>query len=81
MVENRTAQVPVRRALADFRADRRLLILAGMAVLIGIGGAFAAWVLIKLIALVTNLKRSPAAGSTSHGNTGSIHMSSPGSPK
>ena len=47
--------MPARRALADFRADRRLLILAGMAVLIGIGGAFAAWVLIKLIALVTNL--------------------------
>jgi CIC family chloride channel protein len=55
MGENRTVAVPTRRALADFRADRRLLILAGMAILIGIGGAFAAWVLIKLIALVTNL--------------------------
>ena len=47
--------MPARRALADFRADRRLLMLAGMAILVGTGGAFAAWVLLKLIALVTNL--------------------------
>ncbi|MGC1304622.1 MAG: chloride channel protein [Caulobacteraceae bacterium] len=44
-----------RHALADFKADRRLLMLIGMALLIGTGGAFAAWVLLKLIALVTNL--------------------------
>ena len=43
-----------RPALADFKADGRLLMLAGMAVLIGAGGAFAAWALVKLIALVTN---------------------------
>ncbi len=30
------------RALADFRADPRLLVLAGMALLIGTAGAFAA---------------------------------------
>jgi CIC family chloride channel protein len=41
--------------LADFKADRRLLMLAAMALVIGGGGAFAAWLLIKLIALVTNL--------------------------
>ena len=41
--------------LGDFKADRRLLMLAAMALVIGTGGAFAAWVLIKLIALVTNL--------------------------
>jgi H+/Cl- antiporter ClcA len=41
--------------LADFSADRRVLLLAGMAVVVGTGGAFAAWVLVKLIALVTNL--------------------------
>jgi H+/Cl- antiporter ClcA/CBS domain-containing protein len=41
--------------LADFKADRRLLVLAGMAVVIGTGGALAALALIKLIALVTNL--------------------------
>ena len=43
------------RGLADFRADPRLLMLAAMALLIGTGGAFAAWLLVKLIALVTNL--------------------------
>jgi CIC family chloride channel protein len=41
--------------LADFSADWRVLVLAGMALLVGTGGAFAAWVLVKLIALVTNL--------------------------
>ncbi|MDR3462816.1 MAG: chloride channel protein [Beijerinckiaceae bacterium] len=46
---------PNRRPLADFRADGRLVMLAGMAVLIGTGGTAAAWVLLKLIALVTNL--------------------------
>ena len=43
------------RQLADFTADPRLLILAAMALVVGTGGAFAAWVLVKLIALVTNL--------------------------
>ncbi len=46
---------PGRRALADFSADRRILMLAGMAVAIGLGGTVAAWALVKLIALVTNL--------------------------
>jgi CIC family chloride channel protein len=41
--------------LADFSADWRVLLLAGMALVVGTGGAFAAWVLVKLIALVTNL--------------------------
>jgi CIC family chloride channel protein len=45
---------PVRR-LADFSADSRVLMLAGMAIAVGTGGAFAAWFLVKLIALVTNL--------------------------
>jgi H+/Cl- antiporter ClcA/predicted transcriptional regulator len=44
-----------RRSLADFNADGRLLMLAVMAVVVGTGGAFAAQLLIKLIALVTNL--------------------------
>ena len=43
------------RPLADFSADRRLLMLAAMALVVGTGGAFAAWFLIKLIALVTNI--------------------------
>jgi len=47
--------VKTSHGLSDFRADRRLLMLAAMALLIGTGGAFAAWALIKLIALVGNL--------------------------
>lgn len=43
------------RRLADFRADPRLLMLAAMALLIGTGGVAAAWLLLKLIVLVTNL--------------------------
>jgi len=45
---------PVRH-LADFTSDPRLLVLAAMAVVVGAGGALAAWALVKLIALVTNL--------------------------
>ncbi len=44
-----------RRALADFRADRRLLMLVAKAVVIGVAGTLAAWMLLALIALVTNL--------------------------
>jgi H+/Cl- antiporter ClcA len=43
------------RRLADFRADRRLLLLAAMALVVGSGGVFAAWALVRLIALVSNL--------------------------
>ncbi|MFZ0527282.1 MAG: chloride channel protein [Xanthobacteraceae bacterium] len=41
--------------LGDFSADWRMLVLAGMAVIIGAGGTGAAWALVKLIALTTNL--------------------------
>ena len=41
--------------LADHSADRRMLVLIAMALVTGTGGAGAAWVLLKLIALVTNL--------------------------
>jgi len=41
--------------LRDFTADTRVLILGAMAVLIGTMGSGAAWVLIRLIALFTNL--------------------------
>ena len=41
--------------LRDFTADRRLLVLTAMAVVIGTLGAASAWVLLKLIALFTNL--------------------------
>ncbi|MGI4940716.1 MAG: chloride channel protein [Janthinobacterium lividum] len=43
------------RQLGDFRSDRRLLLLAAMALVVGTGGAFAAWLLVGLITLVTNL--------------------------
>jgi len=41
--------------LRDFTADRRILILSAMAIVAGVGGALSAWVLLKLIALFTNL--------------------------
>jgi CIC family chloride channel protein len=50
-----TAGAPPRAKLADFTVDRRILMLIAMALVIGSGGAFSAWLLVKLIALVTNL--------------------------
>jgi chloride channel protein, CIC family len=44
-----------RNKLGDFTADRRVLLLICMALVVGSGGAAAAWILLKLIALVTNL--------------------------
>ncbi len=41
--------------LADHSADRRMIMLACMAVVVGSGGALGAWVLVKLIAIATNL--------------------------
>lgn len=41
--------------LADHSADVRMLLLAAMAIVVGTGGVIAAWVLITLIAIVTNL--------------------------
>jgi CIC family chloride channel protein len=43
------------RRLADYSADPRMLILAAMATVAGTGGAFSAWVLLKLIAFATNV--------------------------
>ncbi|MGA0603101.1 chloride channel protein [Caulobacter sp. KR2-114] len=43
------------RALADFKADRRLLMLVAMALVVGTAGTFAAWALVRLIYLVGNL--------------------------
>ena len=45
----------VHDALGDFTADRRLLVLSAMALATGTFGAAAAWALLKLVALVTNL--------------------------
>ncbi|MBN8847430.1 MULTISPECIES: chloride channel protein [unclassified Sphingomonas] len=41
--------------LADHSVDRRMVMLAMMAIVVGSGGAFGAWVLVKLIAIATNL--------------------------
>src|SRR5215469_1485568 len=41
--------------LRDFSADHRLIALAAMALVVGTGGALAAWALLHLINLVTNL--------------------------
>ena len=41
--------------LADHSADRRMLLLAAAATVVGSGGAFGAWLLLKLIAIATNL--------------------------
>ncbi|WP_267554850.1 chloride channel protein [Rhizobium rhizogenes] len=43
-----------RKDNGDFTTDKRVLLLIAMALVVGTGGAFAAWVLIKLIALVSN---------------------------
>ncbi len=49
---------PARKAgseLADFSIDRRVLLLVAMALVVGVIGALAAWVLLWLIAAITNL--------------------------
>ena len=45
----------MRSTLGDFTADRRLLPLTAMGLVTGTLGAGAAWVLLRLIALITNL--------------------------
>jgi len=44
-----------RLRLADHSTDRRMLLLAAMAIVVGTGGALGAWILLKLIAIATNL--------------------------
>ena len=51
----RSGHGPRRRALGDFSTDRRVLTLAGMAVVTGTAASGTAWVLLTLIGLVTNL--------------------------
>lgn len=50
-----TINIPKPKRLADHSADRRMIMLAGAAVVVGTGAAFGAWVLLKLVALATNL--------------------------
>ncbi|HEV2673315.1 MAG TPA: chloride channel protein [Aliidongia sp.] len=49
------AQSRHREILGDFTADRQVLVLISMALVVGSAGAASAWALIKLIAFVTNL--------------------------
>ncbi|MBB5662043.1 H+/Cl- antiporter ClcA/CBS domain-containing protein [Rhizobium leguminosarum] len=44
-----------RREAGDFTTDKRVLLLVGMSIIVGTAGAFAAWCLVSLIALVTNV--------------------------
>ncbi|MCE7980484.1 MAG: chloride channel protein [Caldilinea sp. CFX5] len=50
-----TQTLPGHTQLADFTRDRRILLLTGMALVIGIFSAFIALILVRLITLVTNL--------------------------
>jgi H+/Cl- antiporter ClcA len=50
-----TGHVQHRQPPGDFTADRQTLVLIGMALIIGVAGTAAAWGLLRLIALVTNL--------------------------
>ncbi len=43
------------RPLADHSVDARMVLLAAMAVVVGSGGAIGAWILLKMIAVATNL--------------------------
>ena len=45
----------IARGKSDFSATRRMLVLAGFAVVIGAIGAVLAWALLKLISLFTNI--------------------------
>jgi H+/Cl- antiporter ClcA/CBS domain-containing protein len=47
--------IPARRTLSDFTVDRRIGLLIGMAAVVGSVAVGAAWVLLALIGLVTNL--------------------------
>lgn len=54
-MNNQSKRMPTTTRLRDFSADNRLVLLSVMALVTGSCGAAAAWILIKLIALVTNL--------------------------
>lgn len=49
------ARAAASHPLGDHSVDLRMLLLAAMAIIVGVGGALGAWGLIKLIAIATNL--------------------------
>ncbi len=65
-----TTSLLPRRVAGDFTTDKRVLALIAMAVVVGTGGAFATWLLVSLISLVSNVvwfgKFSLAAESLAH---------------
>jgi H+/Cl- antiporter ClcA/CBS domain-containing protein len=68
-------------ALGDFTADRRLLTLVAMALVVGAGGALGAWALLKLIALISNViwlgKVSTTAMSFAHVQPSALMVCAP----
>jgi len=52
---NASATISKSRTLSDHSADRRMVWLAGAALFVGTAGACGAWILLKLIAIATNL--------------------------
>ncbi len=63
--------------LSDYTVTRRVILLALMSLLIGIGSAFGAIVLLKLIALITNMfwfHRFSFAEATMPGAAGTLHL-------
>ena len=55
MIDKARGAARHRNKLGDFTADRRVLLLIGMALAVGGASAGTAWILLKLIALVSNL--------------------------
>jgi len=55
MIDKARGATRHRNRLGDFTADRRVLLLIGMALVVGGASAATAWILLKLIALVSNL--------------------------
>jgi len=52
---NRSPMSSFEHRLADHSADRRMILLTAMALVVGTGGACGAWLLLRLIAIATNL--------------------------
>ncbi|HEX5218560.1 MAG TPA: chloride channel protein [Verrucomicrobiae bacterium] len=67
-----TDKAPAEAALADFSTDRRVLLLSGMAVVVGVISSLVAYALLWLIATITNLaffqrfSASPAVPQDNH---------------
>jgi len=80
-MKNSLSTLRVHDTLRDFTADRRLLVLSAMAIATGSFGAGAAWVLLKLIAIVTNLAYfhvySTATSYLSHARLGPASIAIP----